>query len=166
VLPVIVRALEKLLPLITSLSAPDTIELSKTNEDKFTVCTVGNTSNVRLPFPFSLTVWLLPESTLDGSFTAPEPPVNSKISKLMSDKSDFAKALGTGEITVGNNSIVSFLWFDNDTKQAVFGYSDENSDTAAENKIKDADTFTEIVRLNMTESSYTHFLDADNFVFI
>ena len=74
--------------------------------------------------------------------------------------------MGTGEITVGNNAIVSFLWFDNDTKQAVFGYSDENSDTPAENKIKDADTFTEIVRLNMTESSYTHFLDADNFVFI
>jgi hypothetical protein len=88
------------------------------------------------------------------------------IKLTQTDKSDFAKALGTGEITVGNNAIVSFLWFDNDTKQAVFGYGDENSDTPAENKIKDADTFTEIVRLNMSESSYTHFLDADNFVFI
>ena len=37
---------------------------------------------------------------------------------------------------------------------------------ASDNKITKADTFVEIVRLNMTESSYTHFLDADNFVFV
>ena len=106
------------------------------------------------------------EHALDTDLNFASNAATTIIKLTQTDKSDFAKALGTGEITVGNNAIVNFLWFDNDTKQAVFGYSDENSDTPAENKIKDVDTFTEIVRLNMTESSYTHFLDADNFVFI
>jgi hypothetical protein len=106
------------------------------------------------------------EHSLDTDLNFSSNAATTIIKLTQTDKSDFAKALGTGEITVANNAIVSFLWFDNDTKQAVFGYSEENSDTPAENKIKDADTFTEIVRLNMTESSYIHFLDADNFVFI
>ena len=81
-------------------------------------------------------------------------------------KGDFASALGDGEVTVANNAVLCFLWYDTDVDQAVFGYSDENSSAASDNKITKADTFVEIVRLNMTESSYTHYLDADNFVFI
>ena len=81
-------------------------------------------------------------------------------------KGNFADALGTGEVTVANNAVLCFLWYDTDVDQAVFGYSDENSAAEADNKITKADTFVEIVRLNMTESSYTHFLDTDNFVFV
>ena len=39
------------------------------------------------------------------------------------DKSTFAAALGTSEITVANNATINFLWFDNTNKQAVFGSS-------------------------------------------
>jgi hypothetical protein len=48
----------------------------------------------------------------------------------------------------------------------VFGYVNENSATPDENLIKAEDTFIEIVRLTMTESTYTHFLDNDNFIFV
>jgi Ca2+-binding RTX toxin-like protein len=82
------------------------------------------------------------------------------------DKSTFATALGTSEITVANNATINFLWFDNTNKQAVFGYVNENSASPDENLIKAEDTFTEIVRLTITESTYTHFLDNDNFIFI
>ena len=79
---------------------------------------------------------------------------------------NFASAIGDGEVTVGNGAVLCFLWYDNDVDQAVFGYSDENTDAASDNKITKNDTFVEIVRLNMTDSAYTHFLDADNFIFI
>jgi len=81
-------------------------------------------------------------------------------------KGNFADALGTGEVTVANGAVLCFLWYDTDVDQAVFGYSDETTAGDSDNKITKADTFVEIVRLNMTDSSYTHFLDADNFVFI
>lgn len=92
---------------------------------------------------------------------------SATIIKLTStDKSDFATALGRAELSVANNAVLPFLWFDKDTSQAVFGYSVENFDSPSDNKIVAADTFTEIARLNMTENSYTHFLGTDNFAFI
>ena len=60
-------------------------------------------------------------------------------------KGDFASALGDGEVTVANNAVLCFLWYDTDVDQAVFGYSDENSSAASDNKITKADTFVEIV---------------------
>lgn len=82
------------------------------------------------------------------------------------DKSDFASALGTSVLTVANDATVNFLWYDVDTSDAVFGYANENVSSPDDNNIKADDTFVEIVRLSMSTSTYTHFLDADNFVFI
>ena len=91
----------------------------------------------------------------------------AQIIKLtQTDQGNFADALGTGEVTVANGAVLCFLWYDTDVDQAVFGYSDERTSGDSDNKITKADTFVEIVRLNMTDSAYTHFLDADNFVFI
>ena len=86
--------------------------------------------------------------------------------RLRDKQGNFADALGSGEVTVANGAVLCFLWYDTDVDQAVFGYSDETTAGDSDNKITNADTFVEIVRLNMTDSSYTHFLDADNFVFV
>lgn len=79
---------------------------------------------------------------------------------------EFAKALGSSEITVANDSTICFLWFDSNANQAVFGYANENTASASDDKIKADDTFVEITRLSMTASNYTHYLDTENFVFI
>ena len=67
---------------------------------------------------------------------------------------------------MANDATVNFLWYDVDTSDAVFGYANENVSSPDDNNIKADDTFVEIVRLSMSTSTYTHFLDADNFVFI
>ena len=82
------------------------------------------------------------------------------------DQPDFEKAIGRGEITTADGSAINFLWFDDDTNQAVFGYSIESTASDADNKIKGEDGFVEIARLAMTESNYTHYLDTNNFIFI
>lgn len=80
-------------------------------------------------------------------------------------KSTFATALGSSELSVAEGATLCFLWFDLDTSEAVFGYVNENSSGPAANTIIAADTFVEITKLAMSSSTYTHFLDADNFAF-
>ena len=92
--------------------------------------------------------------------------VQETIFKLtQTDKSDFATALGTSIITVANNASIPFLWFDVDTNEAVFGYVYENSATPDANTLTSEDSFMEIVRISMNESSYTNYLTSDNFIF-
>ena len=121
----------------------------------------------------NLVAWSVLEITIHSDERQKAAPANdasrsiAQIIKLtQTDKGNFADALGTGEVTVADGAVLCFLWYDTDVDQAVFGYSDETTASDSDNKITKADTFVEIVRLNMTESSYTHFLDADNFVFV
>jgi hypothetical protein len=90
----------------------------------------------------------------------------SIIKLIQTDKSSFATALGTSEITVAENTNLCFLWFDSSKTQAVFGYVNENADTPLENKIKAEDAFLEVARLSISVDDYTHLLTSDNFVFI
>ena len=85
---------------------------------------------------------------------------------MQTDQSEFADALGTAEITVADGSCINFLWYDTDTSEAVYGYASESSDADADNKITSTDTFIEIVRLSISEASFTHYLDTDNFLYI
>ena len=128
-----------------------------------TPITFGNASAATATSQGSISIV---EQALDTNANYSSSAAASIIKLTQTDKSDFATALGTSELTVANNAVLSFLWFDKDTSQAVFGYSDENIAAAGDNKITKEDTFTEILRLNMSESSYTHFLDSDNFVFV
>ena len=106
------------------------------------------------------------EQAMDENANDASRSIAQIIKLTQTDKGNFADALGTGEVTVANGAVLCFLWYDTDVDQAVFGYSDETTAADSDNKITKADTFVEIVRLNMTESSYTHFLDTDNFVFV
>ena len=90
----------------------------------------------------------------------------SIIKLIQTDKSSFATALGTSEITVAENTNLCFLWFDSRETQAVFGYVNENTDTPLENKIKAEDAFLEVARLSISVDDYTHLLTSDNFVYI
>ena len=82
------------------------------------------------------------------------------------NKSTFETALGSSTITVANDASLNFLWYDVDTSEVVFGYTNENVASPDSNEIKADDSFTEIVRISMSTSNYTHYLDADNFTFI
>ena len=82
------------------------------------------------------------------------------------DQSEFADALGTSSITVADGSSLNFLWYDADTSETVYGYASENTTNEADNLITADDTFVEIVRISLTENSYTHYLDTNNFVFL
>lgn len=92
---------------------------------------------------------------------------SANIIKLSSiDQSDFASAIGTGIITVANAANIAALWFDKDTSEAVFGYSSEESSGPDDNTIIAADGFVEIVRISMSSTDYTHYLNANSFEFI
>ena len=82
------------------------------------------------------------------------------------DQSEFADALGTSSITVADGSSLNFLWYDADTNETVYGYASENHTNEADNLITSDDTFVEIVRISMTENSYSYYLDTNNFVFL
>ena len=102
------------------------------------------------------------DTNLDYSSNA----ASSIIKLTTTNERTFERAIGSGEIEVANGSTINFLWYDEQSDQAVFGYTSENTAGDAENKIKADDGFVEIVRLAMTESNYTHYLDTNNFVFI
>ena len=92
--------------------------------------------------------------------------VQENIFKLtQTDQSEFAGALGTSVITVANNASIPFLWYDADTSEAVFGFVYENSAAPDDDTLTSEDTFFEIVRLSIDETSYMNYLDSDNFIF-
>ncbi|MDB9833609.1 calcium-binding protein [Planktomarina temperata] len=87
------------------------------------------------------------------------------IIKLTAAGSTFADAIGSGAITVADAAVISFTWYDSDTGEAVYGYSSEASANDASNVIDDADTFVEIVRIELTSADYET-LGTDNFVLV
>ena len=71
---------------------------------KFTVCAVGNISNVRFPVPFSIIVRFFPDTTGDGNFTLLDPPVKTNSSIPESVRSLKLKSTPAAKVAVSTPS--------------------------------------------------------------
>ena len=109
---------------------------------------------------------LIKEHTIDTDLNYSSNSTATIFKLTATDQSEFADALGTSSITVADGSSLNFLWYDADTNETVYGYASENTTNEADNLITADDTFVEIVRISMSENSYTHYLDTNNFVFL
>ena len=109
---------------------------------------------------------LIKEHTIDTDLNYSSNSTATIFKLTATDQSEFADALGTSSITVADGSSLNFLWYDADTSETVYGYASENTTNEADNLITADDTFVEIVRISMSENSYTHYLDTNNFVFL
>ena len=125
--------------------------------------TLGNGTNTSTT---SIGNILIKEHTIDTDLNYSSNSTATIFKLTATDQSEFADALGTSSITVADGSSLNFLWYDADTNETVYGYASENTTNEADNLITADDTFVEIVRISMSENSYTHYLDTNNFVFL